>query len=341
MIFFFIYICDYKYIFLIFFFNKMIKVDKKLCEYPVIFKKIPFKKFIEIIPEQKGNYDYIIDIIQLSTNNIAIASYTSYISILEPNNFNSIQNIECNRNGIYKLLEINLNNNKILIATSNKKIELFNIENYEKIKEINDNLNGSVISIEYDRINKLLFAGCNDSILNIYKLNDINSIELIKTINEIHGSIKSLCLISPFNKFLFTGCDNGNINKFNLENNYQKIGFIHFRYSHLTQMSQISNEKLAINSWGGSIYIIKVNEFILDCEIVIHMNCPVNNFIFFNNNNNILVSCEFGIFGFYDMERKRFITKYFIKGKKKAKKIFMLKNKDIILIQGDTKIYKC
>ena len=319
----------------------MIKVDKKLCEYPVIFKKIPFKKFIEIIPEQKGNYDYIIDIIQLSTNNIAIASYTSYISILEPNNFNSIKNIECNRNGIYKLLEINLNNNKILIATSNKKIELFNIENYEKIKEINDNLNGSVISIEYDRINKLLFAGCNDSILNIYKLNDINSIELIKTINEIHGSIKSLCLISPFNKFLFTGCDNGNINKFNLENNYQKIGFIHFRYSHLTQMSQISNEKFAINSWGGSIYIIKVNEFILDCEIVIHMNCPVNNFIFFNNNNNILVSCEFGIFGFYDMERKRFITKYFIKGKKKAKKIFMLKNKDIILIQGDTKIYKC
>ena len=129
--------------------------------------------------------------------------------------------------------------------------------------------------------------------------------------------------------------------KFNIENNYQKINFINFRYSHLTQMSQISNEKIAINSWGGSIYIIKINEFILDCEIIIQMNCPVNNFIFFNNNNNILVSCEFGIFGFYDMKNRKFITKYFIKGRIKAKKIFLLKNKDIILIQGDTKIYKC
>ena len=319
----------------------MIKVEKKICEYPIIFNKIPFKKLIEIIPEQKGNYDYIVDIIQLSTNNIAIASYTSFISIIEPNTFNSIKNIECNRNGIYKLLEINLNNNKILIATSNKKIELFNIENYEKINEINENLNGSVISIEYDKINKLLFAGSNDSILNIYKLNDINSIELIKSINEIHAPIKSLCLISPTNQYLFTGCSNGNIIKFNIENNYQKINFINFRYSHLTQMSQISNEKIAINSWGGSIYIIKINEFILDCEIIIQMNCPVNNFIFFNNNNNILVSCEFGIFGFYDMKNRKFITKCFVKGRIKAKKIFLLKNKDVILIQGDTKIYKC
>jgi len=319
----------------------MIKVEKKLCEYPIKFKKIPFKKIISITPEQKGDYDYIIDIIQLSTNNIAIASYTSFIAIIEPNNFNSIKNIQCNRNGIFKLLEIYLNNIKILIATSNKKIELLNIENYEKIKEISENLNGSVFSIEYDKINKLLYAGCDDYILNIYKLNDINSIEFIKSINEIHASIKSLCLLSPFNKLLFTGCSNGNIIKFNVENNYQKIGFINFRYSHLTQMSQISNDKIAINSWGGSIYIIKINEFILDCEIIIQMNCPVNNFIFINNNNNILVSCEFGIFGYYDFLRNKFITKYFTKGRIKARKIFLLKNKDIILIQGDTKIYKC
>ena len=313
----------------------MIKVEKKLCEYPIKFKKIPFKKINTITPEQKGEYDYIIDIIQLSTNNIAIASYTSFIAIIEPNNFNSIKNIQCNRNGIFKLLEIYLNNIKILIATSNKKIELFNIENYEKIKEISENLNGSVFSIEYDKINKLLYAGCDDYILNIYKLNDINSIEFIKSINEIHASIKSLCLLSPFNKLLFTGCSNGNIIKFNVENNYQKIGFINFRYSHLTQMSQISNDKIAINS------IIKINEFILDCEIIIQMNCPVNNFIFINNNNNILVSCEFGIFGYYDFLRNKFITKYFTKGRIKARKIFLLKNKDIILIQGDTKIYKC
>ena len=39
----------------------MIKVEKKLCEYPIKFKKIPFKKIISITPEQKGDYDYIID----------------------------------------------------------------------------------------------------------------------------------------------------------------------------------------------------------------------------------------------------------------------------------------
>ena len=92
----------------------MIKVEKKLCEYPIKFKKINYKKIISITPEQKGDYDYIIDIIQLSTNNIAIASYTSFIAIIEPNNFNSIKNIQCNRNGIFKLLEIYLNNIKIL-----------------------------------------------------------------------------------------------------------------------------------------------------------------------------------------------------------------------------------
>ena len=126
----------------------MIQKEQKICEKRLKYKKKPFKNFIEIIPEKKGEYDYITDIIELSNKKIAISSYSQYISIVDSKNFNSIINIEGNRNGILKLLEIKINNTKILIGTSHHMIYLYNIENnYEKINEISENLIGSIISI--------------------------------------------------------------------------------------------------------------------------------------------------------------------------------------------------
>lgn len=322
----------------------MIQKEQKICEKRLKYKKKPFKNFIEIIPEKKGEYDYITDIIELSNKKIAISSYSQYISIVDSKNFNSIINIEGNRNGILKLLEIKINNTKILIGTSHHMIYLYNIENnYEKINEISENLIGSIISIVYNSNNNLLYIGCDNSLIHILKFNENNlNPNFINSFNSNYNSpIKSLCLFSPENKILFVGTGSGKLIKYNIENNFEKIAFLNFRISHLTQMIQINNNNIAINSWGGSIFIVKINEFIVEYEIIIILNCPVNNFAFFNDNKEIFIACEFGIFVDYDFENKKMISKYYTQNSQRAKRVFINSDKDLFFILGNSRIFKC
>lgn len=211
---------------------------------------------------------------------LAITSFNPNILFYNENLDEPVKQIETNRYGNKSLYKYKLDNKEYLLISSYKSIYLLNLENYE--------LNTYIQNNELDWVNYSLYAPNQKYIVTAnQKINfySINGYELNLVCNyEYEKGIKTLLLIKPSLNILVAGLSSKQLIFIDI-NTLEIINRVFNKYSYYTNIIQINDSEILVDSWHGDMYIFSLKTHLLINHYTVANNTGITSIVPIDDEN--------------------------------------------------------